>query len=156
MKFDFDEIKQYIDQCSDQSRIYIGCDSERFRKKDVWYAEYTLVVVIHKDGNNGCKVFGHTITEKDYDQNKKKPALRLMNETYKVVDLYHKLYPIVKNREIEIHLDINPNEQHGSSCVVTQAIGYVRGVCGIVPKIKPEAFAASTAADEFKYKVVSS
>ena len=51
---------------------------------------------------------------------------------------------------MEIHLDINPDEQYGSSCVAQQAIGYIRGVCNVVPMIKPYAFAASGAADRIK------
>jgi predicted RNase H-related nuclease YkuK (DUF458 family) len=31
-----------------------------------------------------------------------------------------------------------------------QAIGYIKGVCGKTPKLKPEAFAASYAADRLK------
>jgi predicted RNase H-related nuclease YkuK (DUF458 family) len=33
---------------------------------------------------------------------------------------------------------------------VTQAIGYIMGTCNMKPKIKPNAFAASIAADRFK------
>jgi predicted RNase H-related nuclease YkuK (DUF458 family) len=49
-----------------------------------------------------------------------------------------------------LHLDINPDERYGSSCVVTQAIGYIIGTCNIEPKVKPYAFAASIAADRYK------
>ena len=47
-------------------------------------------------------------------------------------------------------LDINPDEIHGSSCVVQQAIGYIRGTCNVVPLVKPQAFAASYCADRYK------
>jgi predicted RNase H-related nuclease YkuK (DUF458 family) len=47
-------------------------------------------------------------------------------------------------------LDINPDEQYGSSCVISQAVGYIKGVCNVIPFVKPEAFAASYAADRFK------
>jgi predicted RNase H-related nuclease YkuK (DUF458 family) len=47
-------------------------------------------------------------------------------------------------------LDINPDEMHGSSCVVSQAIGYIKGTCNVVPFVKPDAFAASYAADRFR------
>lgn len=52
--------------------------------------------------------------------------------------------------EIEIHLDINPNKEHNSSLVVQQAVGYIKGVCMVEPKVKPLAFAASAAADRYK------
>ncbi len=153
-KINLAEIKNFIDQCSDKSKVYIGCDSERYLDSaGKWYAAYTMVVVVHINGKNGCRLFGEVVREPDYDRNMEKPALRLMNETYKAVELYQKLFPILQNREIEIHLDINPDEQHGSNCVINQAIGYVRGVCGVEPKVKPDAFAASRAADEYRYRV---
>ena len=149
MKFDWNEIKEYINNTSDQSEIYIGCDSEKYKKNEIWYASYTTVIVIHVDGCRGCKIFGEITKERDYDQNVKKPSMRLMNEVYKVVELFQNLHPIVKDRNIEIHLDINPDEKQGSNHVVNQAMGYVKGVCNITPKIKPDAFAASKAADKF-------
>jgi predicted RNase H-related nuclease YkuK (DUF458 family) len=73
-----------------------------------------------------------------------------MNEVTKVASLYFKLAEAIGVRPCEIHLDINPNERYGSSCVVSQAIGYIAGTCNMRPKIKPNAFAASIAADRFK------
>jgi predicted RNase H-related nuclease YkuK (DUF458 family) len=68
----------------------------------------------------------------------------------KVAQLYLDLADHVGDRHFEIHLDINPNIIHGSSCVVQQAVGYIRGMCNVVPLIKPNAFAASYAADRMK------
>ena len=56
----------------------------------------------------------------------------------------------MNNREMFVHLDINPNEFHASSNVVAQAIGYIRGTCNVTPSVKPYAWAASTAADRFR------
>jgi predicted RNase H-related nuclease YkuK (DUF458 family) len=47
-------------------------------------------------------------------------------------------------------LDINPDNHHASSNVVSQAIGYIRGTCNVVPLVKPEAFAATYASDRFR------
>ena len=69
-----------------------------------------------------------------------------MNETYKVAELYLKLAEITE-KEIEVHLDYNPDKKYASNLIVDQAIGYIRGVCNVVPLIKPSAFAASYAAD---------
>jgi predicted RNase H-related nuclease YkuK (DUF458 family) len=76
--------------------------------------------------------------------------MRLMNEVYKVADLYLKLAQVIPN-EIEVHLDINPDEMHGSSCVINEATGYIRGMCNVIPLVKPKAFAASYAADRMKF-----
>ena len=48
------------------------------------------------------------------------------------------------------NIDINPSLMHGSSCVVQEAIGYVRGMCNVTPMVKPAAFAASYAADRLQ------
>jgi predicted RNase H-related nuclease YkuK (DUF458 family) len=64
--------------------------------------------------------------------------------------VFQRLAPVLEDYEVAVHLDINPNEMHGSSCVVQQAIGYIRGTCNVVPMVKPEAFAASYAADRLK------
>lgn len=145
-----DNINKYLPTIPDNSKIYIGCDSERFKVNDEWWADYSVVLVIHKGQNKGCKIFGRIIRERDYDQNRSKPVLRLMKEVQHIVDLYEEFFNILIDLDCEIHLDINPDERFGSSCVVNQAIGYVKGVCGIEPKVKPDAFMASTAADRFK------
>jgi predicted RNase H-related nuclease YkuK (DUF458 family) len=64
--------------------------------------------------------------------------------------LFHELQDVLEDRYVEVHLDINPNEIYGSSCVVQQAIGYIKGTCNVTPMVKPKAFAASYAADRLK------
>lgn len=149
-KIDIEELKAFIMEQPEDSKIYIGCDSFRHKKNGRWYASFTTVVVVHIAGRHGCRVFGEITTEPDYDQNKGKPAMRLMNEVYKAVAMFENLVPAIGNRAVAIHLDINSSKKHGSSCVVDQAIGYVKGVAGIVPVIKPDAFAASHCADHFR------
>lgn len=147
---DIEEVKQFIRACSTESKIYIGGDSERFKIGNKWFADYATVVVVHIDGKRGAKVFGEITREQDYDYKPGRPSIRLMNEVTKVAELYYKLVDTIGDRPVEIHLDINPDERFGSSCVVTQAIGYIMGTCNMKPKIKPNAFAASIAADRFK------
>lgn len=147
---DIEEVKRYIQKSSLESKIYIGGDSERFKVKGKWFADYATVVVVHIDGKHGAKIFGEVTREQDYDYRPGRPSLRLMNEVTKVADLYYKLADVIGARPVEIHLDINPDERFGSSCVVTQAIGYIIGTCGFKPMLKPAAFAASIAADRFK------
>jgi predicted RNase H-related nuclease YkuK (DUF458 family) len=73
-----------------------------------------------------------------------------MNEVYKVAEVYQKLVDVIGDRQVEIHLDINPDERHNSSIVIQQAVGYIKGMCNVVPLVKPNAFAASYAADRLK------
>jgi predicted RNase H-related nuclease YkuK (DUF458 family) len=149
MKFDIQHIKEFIEAQGPDTRIYIGVDSERVKKGREWEAVYTAVIVVHINGNNGCKLFGEVTRERDYDR-VDKPNTRLMMEVYKVSELYLKLSEVLEGRPVEVHLDINPDDHYASSNVVSQAIGYIRGTCNVVPLVKPEAFAASYAADRLR------
>jgi len=153
-QLNLDEVKTFIELQSPETKIYIGADSERYQKiingRNEWFADYILVVVIHIDGCHGCKIFGEVQTERDYDKRASRPSTRLMTEVYKVAELYLKMEEVLEGRDVEVHLDINPNELYNSSIVVQQAIGYIKGVCSVTPKVKPQAFAASYAADRFK------
>ncbi len=153
MIIDPDVVRDYLLTCGPNTKVYIGADSKRFRLKGVWYADYMLVVVVHINGRNGCKIFGEVQRERDFDVKLGKPRTRLMNEVYKVAELYARLEDTFIESDIgdvEIHLDLNPNEMHGSNVVINEAIGYIKGMCNVTPMVKPEAFAASYAADRFK------
>jgi predicted RNase H-related nuclease YkuK (DUF458 family) len=144
------EVQTYIESLSPQTKIYIGGDSERFKINGVWYADYATVIVVHIDGKHGCKVFGEIVRERDFDQKKAKPRMRLMTEVYKIAELYLKLKDVLEDRDVEVHIDINPDEHYGSSCVISEAVGYIRGMCNVIPLVKPNAWAASTCADRLK------
>lgn len=152
-KLNLDEVKEFISKQTPETKIYIGCDSERIIVNDLWFADYVTAIVVHVDGKHGCKIFGEVNRERDYDQKQNRPRYRLMNEVYRVSELYLKLADVLVDRQVEVHLDINPNEMYGSNCVINEAIGYIRGTCNVVPMVKPKAFAASYAADRFKYLV---
>ena len=150
IKINIAEVKSFIQAQSPETKIYIGADSERLKRNGKWYADYTLAIVVHIDGRHGCKIFGEVQTELDYDAKAGRPSMRLMNEVYKVSELYLKLGEVLENRHVEVHLDINPDDRYGSSCVISQAVGYIKGTCNVTPSVKPNAFAASYAADRFK------
>ena len=149
-KLDLEQVAQFIREQSPETKIYLGCDSERLRIDGAWHADYVLAIVVHINGNNGCKIFGEVHRERVWDQKVNKPSMRLMTEVYKTSELYLKLADVLEGRDVEVHLDINPDEHYGSSCVVQQAIGYIKGTCNVIPFVKPNAWAASYAADRFK------
>lgn len=149
-RLNIQEIKSFIELQSPETKIYLGADSESYKNKGKWYADYTIAVVVHIDGRHGCKIFGEVQTELDYDAKRSKPSMRLMNEVYKVAEVYQKIVDVIGDRHVEIHLDINPDERHNSSIVIQQAVGYIKGMCNVVPMVKPKAFAASYAADRLK------
>ena len=149
-KLDIEKVAEFIRAQTPETKIYLGCDSERLRINGDWYADYVLAIVVHINGNNGCKIFGEVQRERVWDQKPDRPAMRLMTEVYKVSELYLKLADELEGRQVEVHLDINPDEEYGSNCVISQAVGYIKGTCTVVPFVKPHAFAASYAADRFK------
>lgn len=149
-KLDINEVKEFIEAQGPNTKIYLGADSARYKKGSKWYADYTLAIVVHIDGCHGCKIFGEVQTEVDYDAKASRPSTRLMNEVYKVAELFQKIEDCIGEKEVEIHLDINPNERYNSNIVIQQAVGYIRGTCNVIPMVKPKAFAASYAADRLK------
>lgn len=156
---DLNYVREFIEKQSPETKIYVGCDSERFRIQNTWYADYMVVVVVHFDGCHGCKILGKIEREQDFDQRKDRPRMRMMREAVKAAEMYLAIADsllyldkdgIARERYCEIHLDINPAEQHGSSCALKEATGYIAAMCNVVPLIKPQAFAASYAADRAK------
>lgn len=134
---------------SEDTKLYIGTDSFRFKKDKVWFVRYATVLVVHKDGRHGCKIFRSEYIARDYDEKKNRPSIRLMTEVQKSCELYTQLAPLIDSYDVEIHLDISTNDMNGSSCVATQAAGYVIGCTGIEAKLKPEAWCASAGADHY-------
>lgn len=143
-EIDIEEVRSYIVE-NPKAKIFFGCDSTKYRKGRVWHARFVTAVVVYEKDKN--KIFGEISYEKDFDKDPGRPQLRMMNEVYKVSEMVSKLEDILGNRYFEIHLDINPNILHGSSVAINQAIGYIKGVNGISPKVKPDAWCASHVAD---------
>jgi uncharacterized protein len=151
-QINIDEVKSFIMAQSAETKIYIGGDSERVHLKEGWIIDYTLAIVVHIDGKHGCKIFGEVQREADMQWDKKsKPRMRLMTEIYKISSLYCQLADVLEDRDVEVHLDINPDLRYGSSCVINEAVGYIKATCNVVPMVKPNAWAASYAADRLKY-----
>jgi len=74
-KLNLQEVKTFIEAQTPSTKIYLGCDSEKYKANGQWYADYILAIVVHIDGCHGCKIFGEVHTEKDYDAKASKPAL---------------------------------------------------------------------------------
>lgn len=152
-----DEIKNYLSHTD--GNVYIGADSvlnRVFNLKTQTYekwARFAIVLVVHINNRQGCKIFSYVENERIYDAKMNKPTQRLMTEVYKSVDCFMALADILENREVEIHLDINANETHASNKIAKQAIGYVKGMTNLDALIKPDAWAGSNSADHVaRYK----
>lgn len=144
------QIEEMIDLLSildNTTKIYLGCDSVRYIRNNKKWARYAAVAIVHMNGKNGCRIFSNVTHEVDYDLKSNKPKMRMMNEVMKVCALYTQLAPFIDEFDVEIHLDINTDPMYGSNCAATEAAGYVLGMTGIEPKLKPESWAASFGAD---------
>ena len=64
------------------------------------------------------------------------------------VDIASKIIDEIEDRHFELHLDLNTDPKYKSSTAVKEAIGFVLGMLGIKAKVKPNAWASSSAADK--------
>ena len=141
-----EEIKQAIRESSENTSVYIGCDSRLMKSRSKpWEILYVTVVILHYDSSKGAKLFKFIDRQRDFGSLR----MRLMNEVYMATGIGYELLDVIGDRHLEIHLDLNASPTHKSNVVVKEAMGYVMGVMGQKPKIKPEAFAASAVADHF-------
>lgn len=137
------EAIEAIMKSSKESSIYIGCDSQRFKSKKGFKATYSVVIILHLDSKHGCKLFHFTETLPDYGSLKQ----RLLTEAGYAVRAGSEIVDFLDGRPLSVHLDLNPSPKYASHTAVKEACGYVMGVMGFMPEIKPNSWAASTAAD---------
>lgn len=138
-----DKVKKAIREASDTSSFYIGCDSSvsrvRAGKKE---AHYVVVFIVHMNSANGAKIIHQDYKLPEYGNLKQ----RLLQEANFAISLAAEVVDLLKDRKLEIHLDINPSPRHKSNVAVKEALAYAKGM-GLTAKIKPHSFAASHAAD---------
>ena len=156
---DYDTIRAYIRQSHPESVVMIGCDSLRKEVRGKAYANYSTVVAIRKAQGggvfNGCKVFGGSVRLPDYGKVIKSGKLanlrmRMMQEVTFALEAFEEIFEVIEDRPWEIHLDINGRPDAESHVALAEARGYVMGVTGgICPEFKPNALAASFAADQW-------
>jgi predicted RNase H-related nuclease YkuK (DUF458 family) len=135
------QAKEAIRASSKNSSVYIGCDSQILGNGKV---DYSTVIVLHMNSKNGCKVFHNSVKQRDYGNLR----ARLMTEVQYALEAFGEIEDALGERKLEIHLDINPDPKYASNVVTAEAIGWVRSL-GLVAKVKPESFAATSAADHF-------
>ena len=149
-KIDIAEVERFMQTQSPETKVYLGADSEKVKVDGKFYADYTVVIVVHIDGCKGCKMFAETTREPDYDSDPSKPFTRMMMEAQKVAELHDRFKDVFYDFEVSIHLDISQKKSCGSHVALQAAKGYVKGVTGVEPQAKPEAWAGSYAADRAK------
>lgn len=150
-KKEIDEIKDYLETVAEGSKIYLGSDSKKYKRNGKFWAKYVVVLVVHIGQKHGAKVFSYEDKELVLDDTPKKLSQRLFRETEKLIECYQEmeeiLTPFAIEGNVEIHLDLNSDPNFASHSIVRQAVGYVKGMTGIDPQIKPESMVASHCAD---------
>lgn len=141
----WEKARQAIINSSSSSSIYIGCDSRRVPSKKK--AFFSTVIVLHVDSKKGCKIFHLKQELPDFGSLRG----RLMTEVQLALEAFYAIEDVVGDRKLEVHLDVNPDPRHASNIVTAEALGWVRGL-GIQAKVKPDSFAATTAADHLVKK----
>lgn len=138
MNNDIEFVREYIRNCSQNSKIYVGCDSRQSGKNTT----FVTVVVVHHDGNKGAKVFPFVETVPRIKSLKWRLIQEAHYATYKALEIKED----VGVREFYVHLDYHSSDKHKSNTVVKEAVGFVIGQ-GLSYELKPNAHAASSAAD---------
>ena len=119
--------------------------------------KFATVIIIRKFKNEDNRLNGNgegamllaTTYYKDFKlRNKEAVNERMVFEVSKSIEVAYEIAPLLDLYDIplEVHADINPNPIHESNKALQQAIGYILGM-GYNFKVKPEAYAASYAAD---------
>jgi uncharacterized protein len=140
------DAREAIRASSKESSIYVGCDSDRFKKKGLWYIKFATVIIVHKESKHGAVIYHNVEVVRDYSNSLR---MKLMQEVQYAIDATFAIIDDIGERHLEIHLDLNASPKHKSNEAVKEALGYVKGMFGIDAKIKPFAPAASYAGDHF-------
>lgn len=137
-RLDYVQLRKDIQRSPETSSVYIGCDSKLVNGSTL----FGLVVIIHIESSKGGKCYA----QKFHERRRLALRERLLKEVDMAVGAAFEVCDAVGPRNFELHLDINPKREHKSNTVMSQATGYVAAQ-GFDFQVKPNAFAASTAAD---------
>lgn len=134
-------------------KVSVGTDSQKYGKL---YKFATVILISLTEDLGGGVIVGRggMIISSTYFHEFKQTSKELVNERMvfevgKSVEVAYEIAPLLDLYEIkmEVHADINPDPKHESNKALQQAVGYILGM-GYEFKVKPEAWAASNAADK--------
>jgi len=135
--------------------VSVGTDSTRGGAKGAYRFATAIMIVVTEDMGGGVtqgrggKLIATTYSHQFKSRDKELVKERMVFEVARSIDIAYELSPLVNLYDIplEVHADINPNPRYESNKALAEAVGYILGM-GYSFKIKPEAFAASYAADK--------
>jgi len=142
------EVADFIHQEPESSYgLVIGSDSQGRRINGKMLVDFVTAIVIHRRGKGG-RYFWQKKREKGFYTLRNK----IYTETILSVETAKNFVPKLKERlngnghyNLEIHIDVG--EVGPTREMIKEVIGIVRGN-GLVPKIKPDSYGASSIADK--------
>lgn len=131
------------------AKIYLGADSQRMQNNTVKFATVLVLHYFDNGTGRGANVFSDVSFEEVIDSKLSRPFNRMMTEVNKVTELYKHFEDVLMDKDFEIHIDVSPEDKHGSSVAYNAARGVIWGLIGVEPVTKPHAWCASTTADKW-------
>ena len=130
----FNDIIEYIKEFD---IVYVGCDSKYYSSS----TKFAIAIAVY---HNPCVTYWFS-KQKDPKMTRGIPR-RVWAEVEKAVEVACMIREKLPDIDIEVHCDINTDEQYLSSRLNSSAQGYVTG-CGFIYKSKPNAWCATGCAD---------
>jgi predicted RNase H-related nuclease YkuK (DUF458 family) len=117
--------------------VHVGTDSMQTGR----FTQFVTVVAILTPGKGGRAAYSREVVPRISSLRE-----RLLKETWRSVELAMTFTSDVVPGDLTVHVDANPVEKHKSSEYIKELVGLVVGQ-GFAVAIKPDAWAASCAAD---------
>ncbi len=133
-EWSFNEIIEYV---KDFDTVYVGCDSKYYSSS----TRFAIAIAVY---HNPCVTYWYS-KERDPTMTREIPH-RLWSEVEKAMEVAQQIRDKLPNITIEVHCDINSDDQFPSSRLNASAMGFVTG-CGFTYKNKPGAWCATGCAD---------
>lgn len=121
-------------------RICIGTDSQVYTQT----INFASVIAFVREKQGGFMFFNKSSIRKNGMEIKE----RLIMEVGKSVEIAYQINEVLIKYSVplEVHADINQDEDFLSHIALKEALGYIKGM-GFDFKVKPDAFASSSCAD---------
>ncbi len=132
-----DYTKEYM-STHDEVEILIGCDSQCHKNKKTVYG---VVIALYTPGKGA-----HVLCYKETVPIEKNLSVRLLNETWRSIELAEELRKNGLPKPKYIDIDLNPDPKFDSNKALRQAMGLVEGM-GYTPRCKHNGVMATYAAD---------
>tara|TARA_Y100000593_G_C4216952_1_gene289724 strand:+ start:444 stop:884 length:441 start_codon:yes stop_codon:yes gene_type:complete len=130
----FNDIIEYIREFD---TVYVGCDSKYYSSS----TRFAIAIAVY---HKPCVTYWYT-KQRDPKMTKEIPR-RVWAEVEKAIEVAHMIRKELPDINIEVHCDINTDEQYPSSKLNHSAMGFVSG-CGFTYRSKPHAWCATGCAD---------